>query len=41
MSFMKSKFINILTSHVDLVFRVFAQDDYSVDTFSFGNVTKD
>jgi len=38
---MKSKFINILATHLDLVVRMFVQDDYSIDTFSFGDVIKD
>jgi hypothetical protein len=35
LSFMKSKLWNQLTTHLDLVVKMFAQDHYILDTFPF------
>jgi len=41
LSFMKSKLWNELTTHLNLVVQMFAQNDYTLDTFPFGVVIKD
>jgi hypothetical protein len=41
LSFMKSKLWNQLTTHFDLVVKMFAQNHYTLDTFPFGDVIKD
>jgi hypothetical protein len=41
LSFMKSKLHKWLTTHFNLVVRMFAQDHYTLDTFPFGDATKD
>jgi hypothetical protein len=38
--FMKFKLRNKLTNHFDLVVKIFVHDQYSIDTFPFGNLIK-
>jgi hypothetical protein len=39
-SFMTCMLRNKLTNHFDLVVKMFAQDQYSIDTFPFGDAIK-
>jgi hypothetical protein len=41
LSFMKSKLRNKLTTHLDLVMKMFAWEHDSLDTFPFGDAIKD
>lgn len=41
LSFMRSKLWNQLTTHFNLVVKMFAQNHYTLDTFPFGDVIKD
>ncbi len=41
LSFVKSKLKNWLTTHFDLVVRIFALHHYSMDTFTFRDAIKD
>jgi hypothetical protein len=41
LSFLKSKLHNHLIKHLDLVVMMFTQEHYTLDSFPFGDATKD